>query len=230
MNRTAQLQLLAAAASLILWAIPGAGLALLPLEYLNTHIHELCHALVVEATGGTPIYIRVFANGSGVTPFAGGSPILAASAGYVGAAFVGGLIVLLARREKMARNLLLGVAVLLALSMALWVRGDSIGLISGALWIVLLYVAAIKLKGDRLVFVAQFIGIQQCLRSAQSLYVLLNINAFSGIENDAAVAEHVSGISRMVWALLWVGVSAAWMAVAFRPSFRPSRTPGRSTG
>ena len=230
MNRATKMQLLAALASLVLWALPGAGMILLPLELLNTHIHELCHAVVAVATGGDVSYIKVFSTGSGVTPISGGSPILAASAGYVGATVLGGLILLFSRTDKGARNALFATAGALTLSMLFWVRGDIAGVASGLLWILLLFGMGKGLKGDALVFAAQFIGTQQCLRSVQSLYVLLHINATSNLHNDAKVAEMVSGIPSLVWALGWCLISAAWMAVALAPSFRQSRGSGRSSG
>ena len=205
-------------------------MVLLPLELLNTHIHEFCHAFVALATGGDVGYIKVFASGSGVTPVAGGSPILMASAGYVGAAFLGGLILIFSRSDRGARSVLFSLAALLTLSMLFWVRGDIAGVASGLLWIFLLFAMGKGLKGDALVFAAQFIGIQQCLRSVLSLYVLLHINATSDLHNDAKVAEMVSGIPSLAWALGWCFVSAAWMAVALAPSFRQSRNSGRPSG
>ena len=169
MNRATKLQLLAALASLALWALPGAGLVLLPLELLNTHIHEFCHAVVALATGGQVGYIRVLSTGDGVTPVLGGNAILTASAGYVGAAILGGLMLLSTRTEKGARTALMIAAFALTLSMTLWVRGDIAGVASGLLWIFLLFAMARGLKGDTLIFAAQFIGIQQCLRTVQSL-------------------------------------------------------------
>ena len=229
MNRATKMQLLAALASLILWALPGAGMILLPLELLNTHIHELCHAVVALATGGDVEYIKVFSTGSGVTPVRGGSPLLTASAGYVGAAVLGGLILLFSRSEKGARNVLFGAAAALTLSMLFWVKGDIAGVASGLLWIFLLFAMGKGLKGDSLIFAAQFLGIQQCLRSVQSLYVLLHINATSNLHNDAKVAEMVSGIPSLIWALGWCLVSGAAMAAAFAPSLRSARQ-GSSSG
>lgn len=227
MNRLLKLQLLAAVASVALWAIPGAGLVMLPLEYLNTHFHEMCHALIALATGGQVAFIHVYANGSGVTPVLGSNLLLTASAGYVGAAFIGGLILLAARSERGARMTLYLMGGFLSASMLLWVKGDAVGIASGILWILVLFLAGAKLKGDNLIFAAQFIGIQQCLRSIQSLYVLLQINALAIGENDALLAQKVTHIPALAWALIWAGVSVAWMGVALRPSFRMA---ARSSG
>jgi hypothetical protein len=227
MHRSTKIQLVAAGASLLLWALPGAGFVLLPLELLNTHIHELCHALAAVATGGEVAFIRVFGNGSGVTPVAGSNGIILASAGYMGAAFLGGVMILAAHTQKGAQTALLGLAAALALTMILWVRGDLAGVASGVLWIFLLFALGRSLKGDALLFAAQFLGLQQCLRSVQSLYTLLQVNAFSNVQNDAKIAETLTGVPSLVWALAWCGLSAAWMAVAFAPSFRRK---GRSSG
>src|SRR5688572_3849635 len=152
MNSATKMQLLASLTSLILWAVPGAGMILLPLELLNTHIHEFCHAFVALATGGDVAYIKVFSSASGVTPVRGGSPILMASAGYVGAAVLGGLVLMFSRSDRSARNVLLCLAGVLTLSMVFWVRGDIAGVASGLLWIFLLFAMGKGLKGDALVF------------------------------------------------------------------------------
>ncbi|HRK21336.1 MAG TPA: M50 family metallopeptidase [Fimbriimonadaceae bacterium] len=226
-SRSFQMQLLAAGVSLALWAIPGASMILLPLEYLNTHIHELCHALAALATGGTPWYIHVYADGSGATPVTGGSGIALATSGYVGAAVVGGIMLVLAHTQKGARASLWMAAGFLTISMVLWVRGDLVGILSGIFWIALLGVMAKGLKGDGLLFAAQFLGIQQCLRSVQSLYVLLHINATSNSHNDAEIAEQVTGIPSLLWALLWCAISVAWMVVAIRIPIGRGRATGR---
>jgi hypothetical protein len=216
MPRPTQLQLLAGAASVLFWAIPGIAWLLLPLEYLNTHIHELGHALAAVATGGDVVFIKVFASGGGVTPVLGGNTIALASAGYVGAAFAGGFLLYFGRSEKGSRTLLVGLAALLGLALLLWVRGDAVGVISGFVWIGLLLAMARGLKGDALIFAAQFLGIQQCLHSVQSLYTLLQINALTSHHNDAKVAEMATGVPSLAWALLWFLVSLAWMVVAIR--------------
>lgn len=91
-------------ASLVLWAIPYVHFMLLPLEYLNTHIHELCHAIVGTMTGAQVDHIEVHVAGDGVTPIRGGNVFLEVSAGYVGATIVGLFIMLGSRTEKSAKD------------------------------------------------------------------------------------------------------------------------------
>ena len=80
--------LIAGVLSLAIWLLPLLRPILLPLQYYNTHVHELAHALATVLTGGAVEYVSVFANGGGVTLSAGGFGPLIASAGYVGSAIV----------------------------------------------------------------------------------------------------------------------------------------------
>lgn len=211
--------LLAGAASIAAWAIPILSFVALPLVYLNTHVHELCHALAAVFSGGTAQKIVVLGSGSGYTPVAGGSLLLVGSAGYVGASLIGAGLILFGTTPRGASNGLLGLALMLGLSMLLWVRGDAIGLASGVGWIVLLVLLSAKLQGAQAVFAAQFLGMQQCLMSVQALLVLLRINAIPGVQNDAKLLADHTPLPAMFWAICWFGVSLLAMGAALRSAW-----------
>lgn len=204
----------AGAVSLILWATPVFGLLLLPLQYLNTHLHELCHALAALASGGSVGRIEVFANGSGVT-LASGLAIVVNPAGYLGATIVGGLMIAFGRSERGAATTLRVVGAALAISLLLWVRGDAVGLISGVFWIGALFGLPHLLTGRQLVFTTQLLGMQQCLASVQALYVLFRVSAYPGMESDASNMARASGIPAIVWAVLWgaLGIGVLWFTL-----------------
>lgn len=130
------------------WVVPLLAFVTLPLQYVYTHLHEAGHALAFMMSGGSGVTIRVFADGSGVATGMGGNPLLISPAGYVGATAFGALVLAMARNDRGARAALLMMAWLLALSMVLWVRGDLIGLVSGAVGILVLAGAGSYLKGD----------------------------------------------------------------------------------
>ncbi|WP_025229041.1 M50 family metallopeptidase [Fimbriimonas ginsengisoli] len=218
--------------SLVLWAVPGLHLLMLPLQYLNTHFHELSHALVATATGGHVSTINVYADGSGVTNISGGNWFLAASAGYIGAAIIGAIIMQVGRNEKSAKVTLRALAVVLAFVMILWVRGDLAGILSGFAWVAALFYASSYAKGPTILFVAQFIGIQQCLNAVHSLYELLQISALTERVSDAKILENQTHIPAMAWAVLWclfslalvtLGLRRAWSTAASPPS-RPAES------
>lgn len=213
--------LLSAIASLILWVVPIFGFILLPLQYLNTHLHEFSHAFIAMITGGPVEYIHVFSNGSGIT-LAGGSPWLVSSAGYLGATVIGALMIRFGGTERGASIVLRVIGAVLAFSMIFWVRGDVVGVVSGLLWIAFLFALPHMLKARSLVFVVQLLGMQQCLASVQALYILFNISAYGG-QSDAQNMAGFTGIPALVWATLWGVVGVAAVLLTLRSAWTPNR-------
>ena len=209
--------------SLLLWSIPLLRPIALPLIYLNTHIHELCHALVAIGTSGHVEHILVFGNGSGVTPVVGGSLILTASAGYVGSSLVGGALIVSSRKAKNARIALWVLFVSMALSMLLFVRGDLIGWISGLLWAGTLAVLAKTLKEKQIVFAGQFLGLQLVLTCFQAFLVLMQISVISERQSDAMILAQLTGLPAILWASIWLilGILVVWGSL-FR-AWKPER-------
>lgn len=216
LKRSQSMLLGAGLLSVLLMVVPALSLLSMPLVYLNTHIHELCHALAAWATGGNVLKIEVFSGGNGVTYTSGGMGVIISSAGYVGAAAVGAIMIALAKNEKGARLSLNILGGSLAISLLLLVRGDVVGLATGAFWCALAFVCAARLKQDALLFAAQFLGVQQCLWSVVALFVLWKINQIPGIQNDAVNAENLTHLPAPLWAFGWAAISFALMWVALK--------------
>jgi hypothetical protein len=191
--------------------VPFVSQLFLPVVWLNTHIHELCHALVAWACGADVSSIHVYSNGSGVTDIAGGNILLEASAGYMGASTVGALMIFFSRSAKSARITLRVLAGALAFSMIMLVRGDAVGEVSGVGWILGLW-AISYLDGVKLIFAAQLLGLMQCLNAVQSLYTLLKISAFTEGHSDAMILQQATGIPALGWATIWCVFSLFLMA------------------
>jgi hypothetical protein len=208
-------------AALAVWIVTPLRFLLLPLIYYNTHIHELCHALAALVTGGRVNVIEVYASGSGLTETMGGSAVFISSAGYVGSAVVGGMLVFGSRRAESAKKMLWVAAGFLAFAMMFFVRGDVVGVLSGLAWIAALGAGAKFLKGDHAVFAAQFLGVQQCLTSAHAFLALIAVTANDLGHSDAANMEKVTRVPAIVWSVVWLlfglaviglGVRSAWHA------------------
>lgn len=214
--------------SVALWFLPFLRWATVPLQYLNTHIHEAWHALATVATGGMVSHIEVHANGNGETLTMGGIGFLISSAGYVGASLVGAAIIASARSPKAAKTTLTLLGIAIAYALVVWVRRDVFGIASAAVWIVALWAMAYRLKNDHLVFAAQFLGVQQCLNSIQSLFFLVKISGFGATQSDAGNMQNATGIPAIVWSVLWCAVSFALMIWALRFSWRSSPSPESS--
>jgi len=207
LRRDQSLLLFASGAAFLLWMVPIGRLVLLPLVYLNTHIHELCHALAAIATGGSVKEILVYQDGSGLTPVFGGWLPVVASAGYVGSSLVGAAMIFFSRSERGARATLIVLAVSLSLSMILYVRGDWVGVVSGFAWIGILIALAKFLKPGSAIFASQFIGVMQCLNAGYSILTLLKITAVTEIQSDAALMQKATMVPAMVWAVCWAALS-----------------------
>jgi len=204
----------AAALVAILPAIPFGALAMLPLTYLNTHLHELAHAFAALVSGGAVGDIQVFANGSGVANVAGGNILLIGSAGYMGAALLGAALVYYARNAKNAQNALRILAIALGVAMVLFVRGDLVGILTGAFWVGAFALASSKLQGPQAIFAAQFVGVAQCLNSLQSVYTVFHISRASDSHSDARILEQATGLPAPLWAGLWVLASVGLLGFA----------------
>jgi hypothetical protein len=211
---------LSAILSVALWFIPFLRWITVPLQYVNTHVHEGWHALTAVATGGMVGHIQVHANGNGETFTAGGWEFLISSAGYLGAALTGGLMILFARTPRSAKLVLILLGLALSYSLFVWVRSDLFGIASCAAWIVGLFAIAFVVPVDKRLFIAQFLGIQQCLNAVQSLFFLVHISGFGEAQSDAGNMQQFTHIPAIIWAGLWTLISLGMMFVALRLSWR----------
>ncbi|MFM9872282.1 MAG: M50 family metallopeptidase [Fimbriimonadaceae bacterium] len=227
MTKSQKLLLTAAVLSIALWGIPIARYLILPLEYLNTHFHELAHAIMALATGGQPDYIIVNADGSGSTPVSGGSIFLIASAGYPGTAILGSLLILAGRTTKNAQSILKTLAIILALSLLLLIRGDIVGVISALIWIPALWFASIKLKAENLQLATQFLGVQMCLTSFHSFLLLLNSSLLTNSHSDAYILQERTFIPDYIWAAGWTLFSLIIVIMSLKIAWSPVRIKDR---
>lgn len=203
-----------------IWVIPITRPLGLPLMFLNTHLHELCHAIAALATSGHVAYIKVFSNASGITPVAGGSLPLLAMAGYVGSALIGGLLIASCRTTENARKAMWILTGGLAASMLLFVRGDLLGWLAGVFWTLLCGLAALKLSAEGIRLFTAFIGVQQCLTSVHALMVLQQISVSTEQQSDALLMQQASGIPAIFWASIWMILSALCMGWGVRQLLR----------
>lgn len=87
----------------------GVNLVLYPLQTFTTGLHEFGHALMTLLTGGTVTGLTMVPDGEGaggLTFHMGGTGWLVSSAGYLGAAFFGSLLIFLGRKEEHAKAVL----------------------------------------------------------------------------------------------------------------------------
>ena len=131
-----------------------------------------------------------------------------------------------AKTERGARLMLWSLFVLMVVSLVIWVRGDSIGVISALGWIVVLGICAVTLKGSWLQFVTQLLGLQQCLNAVHSVFTLLQLSVATEVHSDASILAEATGLPSYIWAIGWAIFSLALVGLALRHSWAPSARAG----
>jgi hypothetical protein len=135
----------ASAITLVLLFIPHAGMITYPFLIFSTFIHETSHAIATLITFGHVDSITVSPDGSGLTYSSGGIRMIVASAGYVGTALFGGLLIVLSSHLKWVKYVLIFCAGLIAIVTAAFIGHSNNVVVLASL----AGVAALILSGKR---------------------------------------------------------------------------------
>jgi hypothetical protein len=189
--------LLIAVASMFFWLTP----ALYPLKIFVVFIHETSHALATVLTGGRVVSMVVTPWESGYVQHIGGAPLLVASAGYVGSALFGGLMLFLSGRESWATTIFAVLALLFGM-VTVWFVRNAFGIVFGLGTAVGCGILAWK----------RFPGahyIIDVLAVMSSLYALYDLSDFLlvGARTDAVILAQITHVPAFIWAILWSVIS-----------------------
>lgn len=200
-------------ALLLLGNVPYGNYVLYPFALFGTWIHEGCHALAALAFGGRVDHIEVFADTSGLAWTATGSRLAragVASAGYVGTAVGGALLLIFRRRPLAGRVGLVLIGALMLASVLFWVR-NAFGLVSvGAIGAALL-VAGLRLPTDAARWLYTFLAAATSLNAISSIRTLFGaVHIVNGQEAGSTDARTVGELLLLPW---WVWASG-WMLLA----------------
>ncbi len=215
---------LAAAVSLVVSLTPWAPILLYPFRLFTTWVHECAHALMTVIVGGRVMWITIEPDASGLTQsmvpmgrVAGG---LVTSAGYLGAAIVGCLLVAATRVEKWAHVILLTIGGLMLVTLAVWIR-NVFGFAVVLAWGVALVALARRGIGNAPRFLLSLLAIQVALNSVYDIRVLFMIDRGS---SDAVTMAKLFRLSPWVWATMWMLSSVALLAATLWMTRGRSRT------
>ena len=197
----------AAVLAIILSHIPVISAAVYPFKLFGTFVHEWCHALVAIFTGGSVVQLQINPDLSGETFTRGGWELPIFSAGYVGAAVVGALLLLAPTR--FANRTLIGVG---ALSLLMpFIGALSFGTSFPAnTWVwTLLFGAvtlAVGLRAPRrwAGLFQQFVAVELCFTALDSLRTLIWLSAHApSVATDALNADRYTHLPALFWSILW---------------------------
>jgi len=201
----------AAAISLVVSLTPWAQFLLYPFKLFTTWVHESGHALMIVLVGGRVTSITIQPDTSGLTesifPVGRIRSGLVASAGYLGAAVVGCLLIASTRVQKWAHVILLGIGALMLLTLVLWVR-NLFGAVVVLAWSLALITLARKGVANALRFFLSLLAIQVALNAVYDIRVLFLIGRS---RSDAATMARLFLLPSWVWATTWMLLSVAML-------------------
>ncbi len=187
------------------WELPF----LTPLKLLAVAGHETGHALASLIVGGSVNQIHIAADQSGdclsMIPDGYFARVIVSSGGYVGAAIIGALLLLLTFRLNWGKRMLGVAAVWLTLIALLY--GRDLFTLGFCLGMAALFAAGAKfLPNDVAASVNLFIASFTALYSVMDLKDDLWNSAVRG-QSDAAILASTSHIPAVFWALVWTVMS-----------------------
>jgi hypothetical protein len=214
---------------LFFWDSP----VLLPVKLLVVMGHESGHALATLLAGGQVQRVVLSADQSGAClsalPPGAWPTILVYSAGYVGSAVAGAVLLVLAFRLRLARGVLAAYSVWLA-AMAVLVAGSAftVAFCLGMAAVLACAARFLPLLGVRFVvlFLAAFTGLYALFDLRDDLW-----NATVRAQSDAALLAARTSIPAFLWAGVWSLLSIAilgWAAVVSLRSRPQSRLASAS--
>jgi hypothetical protein len=171
----------------------------LPFNWLESYFHEISHGIVAILTGGKIIQIQLFTNGAGLCTSQGGSRWLISFFGYAGAILWGCMIYLLAKfHQFVARLFAIVLALLLLVSMLLWVR-DLLTLFI-CLILLGLFVVLLNNKMRRhSQWLTKLLGLIVMMNAIFSPLYLLDGRSLG----DGATLANITAIPEFFWVVIW---------------------------
>jgi hypothetical protein len=213
----------AVAVSLAASLTPWAALLLYPFKLFTTWVHECGHALMTVLVGGRVTAITMAPDTSGVThslvPASRLASGLVASAGYLGAAVVGCLLMAATRVERRARTILLCLGAVMLLTVVLWMR-NLFGVVVVLGWGAALVTVARRRMARTLRFLLSMLAVQVALNSVFDIRVLFLID---GGPSDAATMARLFRVPSWVWATAWMLISVAMLGWTLWKTRGPNR-------
>lgn len=199
------LLLLSIVAIVAIWQLPYGWQILYPLTLLATFAHEMGHGLTAMLVGAQFDQLLLNADGSGVAVWHGNpgrlATALVAAGGLVGPSIAGIGLLLVARSQRFARAVLAMLALLLMVSVVVWVR-NAFGVVFLLSAAAVLALAAMVLPATMARFVLHLMAATLCLSWFTDLNYMFSAQAtVNGMvrPSDSAVIAHALWLPYWFW-------------------------------
>jgi hypothetical protein len=197
-----------------LWETP----VVYPLKVFVVLLHEVSHAMMAVATGGSIDRITLDPRLGGACYCPGGSPFLTLSAGYLGSLLWGGLLLSAARRSRVKSEWVNGLIGALVIGLTILYVRNGFGFVFGLLF------------GLGMLFVSRKLGddvnrpLLLTLGLTSALYAILDIKSDildrPEARSDALMLAEITGIHTLVWGAIWIALALAFSAWLFHRAYK----------
>jgi hypothetical protein len=202
-----------------LWQVPWLGWVAWPFRLFGTFVHELSHGLAAIATGGDFQRFSVSPDLSGLAWSAGGIRVVVSSAGYIGSAIFGGVLIWLQARGWSPRTLLLGLGIGFGVLCLLFVR-NAFGIASAGVLTAALLAAALRLREPWREGLLEVLALQLILDGYSSLFTVLHLARTGNTQTDAQAMADMTWLPASFWAVAWMVVSTAILVFVLHRAMR----------
>lgn len=203
----------AAAVSLLLWDT----FLIFPVKLFTVLIHEMSHGLTAIFSGGSVVSLDFGFDLSGRCVTTGGSPVLIASAGYLGSFIFGALLFYSAYDRKNGIWITSITATIMILFSVNFIGNTTLAFIA-LVYPAVLIISPRYFHPTLNSYLLKIFGMVSCI------YVLFDIRSdiFSSSVNqsDAQALADITSVPAAVWGGLWLVVSAVSIIFLFRYAYR----------
>jgi hypothetical protein len=218
--------LASAAASIILWQLPGGNYLLYPFTILATWFHEMGHGVTAMLLGGSFEYLLLFPNGAGLAAYrihtSSWQQALVTVGGPLGAPLAGALFIIAGRHSLNAYAALLLLSSLLLFSVLVWIR-SPFGVVAITLIGLFIFVLALRAPPWLKRISVQFLGVQACISTYQQVGYLFIESAFVDgqlMHSDTGQLASLLGGTYWLWGSAIVLLSLLLLLFSLRYAYR----------
>lgn len=216
--------------TLVVWQIPIFGRYILyPFTILGTWFHEMGHGLTAIMLGGAFHELIINSNGSGLASHSGSlflgdiGRALVAAGGPLGPPIAGAAMIIASRTIKSSKPALFTISAIMIISVLLWIR-SPFGIAIMLIWGILLFMAALKAKGNTQKLTLQFIGIQAFFSVYLSIGYLFSSGGVVGQSSYMSDTGHIAEylfLPHWFWAVVILVFSFYIIVRSFKYAYRP---------
>ncbi len=203
----------------VLSQIPVLGWPLYPLSLFGVYVHELWHGFAGMLTGGTFERFVIHPAPAGMATVPGGVRWIIGSAGYVGTAFTGSLLLVAASSDIPPRTVLFVLGVGLGILCLVFVR-NFFGMVAGLALAVAFVIASQQLHEFWQQVGLWFLGVQLILDTLAGLVLIWNYASNPAAKSDAHILGSETPFNAGVWSLVWIVLAVIILLYALNRAYQ----------